>query len=244
VDVRVHDVAQARVFDRRLFAIAAVLFPLIVLVGFARTYYLRGLFEVPPLPSAIVHVHGIVMTAWVALFVAQVWLVSSRRIRVHQRLGYAGVALGAAIIASGIPTALRAAKYGSNSTPPGVSGLAFLAVPLFDLVMFALFFGAALYHRRRPAVHKRLMLLTAINFLPPALARIPVAPLQSLGPLWFFGFPAVVALLCVGLDARRNGLNRILLTGTILLVASYVARLAIMGTDAWMRLATWLTSYV
>jgi hypothetical protein len=110
--------------------------------------------------------------------------------------------------------------------------------------MFVIFFAAAIYYRRRPAAHKRLMLLTALNFLPPAVARIPVASLQSLGPLWFFGLPAVLALLCVGLDARRNGLNRIFLTGTVLLIASYVTRLAIMGTDAWMQFALWLTRYV
>jgi hypothetical protein len=60
--------------------------------------------------------------------------------------------------------------------------------------MFVLLFVAAIFYRRRPAMHKRLMLLTAVNFLPPALDRIPVASLQALGPLWFFGFPTALAL--------------------------------------------------
>ena len=235
-----HDVQQARLFDRRLFAAAAVLFPLIVIAGFARTYYLRGYFGAPPVP-AIVHLHGLAMTAWVGLFVAQVWLVSSRRVRLHQRLGYGGIALAAAVVVTGLATALRAGKYGFTAAPPGIPSLAFMIVPLFDLIMFAIFLGAALYYRRRPAAHKRLMLLTALNFLPPALARIPVAPLLALGPVWFFGFPALVAPLCLGLDARRNGVNRIFLLGIVLLIASYVVRLAIMGTDAWMNLAAWLT---
>ena len=238
------DIVQARLFDRRLFLAAAVLFPLVVLAGFARTYYLRGLFDAPPLPSTIVHVHGLVMTAWVALFAAQVWLISSRRVRVHQRLGYGGVALAVLIVATGLVTALRAAKYASASAPPDVPPLSFLLVPLTDLVMFALFFGAAVYHRRRAAEHKRLMLLTAVNFLPPAIARIPVASLQALGPLWFFGVPTVLVLLCLGLDARRNGLNMVFLVGTALLIASYAVRLAVMGTDVWIRVASWLTSFV
>ena len=62
-----------------------------------------------------------------------------------------------------------------------------MIVPLFDLLMFVILFGAAVYYRRRPAAHKRLMLLTAVNFLPPTIARIPVAALQGLGPFWFFG---------------------------------------------------------
>ena len=89
------------------------------------------------------------------------------------------------------------------------------------------------------------MLLTAVNFLPPALARIPFAPLQAIGPLWFFGFPAALALLSVGVDWRRHGcVNRVFLTGTVLLISSYVVRLMLMGTDAWMQLARWLTSFV
>jgi hypothetical protein len=89
------------------------------------------------------------------------------------------------------------------------------------------------------------MLLTALNFLPPALARIPVAPLQATGPLFFFGFPTAVAAVCLGLDARRRGqVDRVFLSGTVLLVGSYVVRLLLMTTGAWMNLAGWLTSFV
>ncbi len=232
-------------FDRRLFLAAAIVFPLIVLAGFGRTYYFKGLFDVPPLSSTVVHLHGLVMTAWIALFATQVWFIRSRRIRLHQRLGYAGIGLGVSIIASGFVTALRAAKYGSASTPPEIPPLAFLLVPLFDLLMFALLFAGAVYYRKKPATHKALMLLTAVNFLPPAVARIPIEPLRALGPLWFFGLPAVLALLCLGLDTWRNGgVNRIFVLGTGLLIASYVVRLALMTTGAWMHVAGWLTGFV
>jgi hypothetical protein len=236
---------ERRLFDRRLYLAAAILFPLIVVLGFGRTYYLKGLFGTPPLPSSLVHLHGLVMTAWVVLFVVQVRLVSSKRIHLHQRLGYTGIALGALIIATGFPTALRAAKYGSASTPPDIPPLAFMLVPLFDLLIFVLLFGAAIIYRRRPAAHKRLMLLTAINFLPPAIARIPIASLQALGPLWFFGFPTALTLLCLGLDARRFGrVNWVFAAGAAVLIGSYVVRLALMTTDAWLSLASWLTSFV
>jgi hypothetical protein len=235
----------ARSFDRRLFAAVAIGFALTVLVGFARTYYVKPLIGGPPLPSTLVHVHGALMTVWVALFVAQVWLISAKQVRVHQRLGYSAIGLAALIIVVGFVTALRAGKYGSPSTPAGVTPLAFMVVPVFDLVMFAAFFGGAIYYRRAPLAHKSLMLLTAINFVPPAIARIPVAALQALGPLWFFGFPTMLALVCIGLDWRRRGrLNAVLSIGTVLLVASYVLRLAWMPTDSWLRVATALTSLV
>ena len=240
------DTALARrQFDRRLFLTAAVLFPLLVFIGFAPTYYLRGLFSTAPLPSSLVHLHGLIMTAWVVLFVVQVRLISAKQVRVHQTLGYAGIGLAALILMTGLPTAMRAAKYGSTAAPPDIPPLSFMIVPVADLVMFALFFTAAVIYRRRPAEHKRLMLLTAINFLPPAVGRIPVAPLQALGPLWFFGFPTAVALLCIVLDARHHGrVNRTLVLGTALLVVSYVARVALMGTQAWITVATWLTTFV
>ena len=234
-----------RTFDRRLFAVVSIGFALVVLAGFGRTYYLKPFIAGPALPSLLVHVHGVLMTLWVALFAAQVWLISSRQVRTHQRLGYSAIGLAVLILVVGLFTALRAAKYGSPSTPAGVTPLAFSIVPLFDLVMFALFFGAAIYYRRAPLAHKSLMLLTAINFIPPAIARIPVASLQALGPLWVFGFPTVAALLCIGLDWRRRGrLNVVLATGTALLVVSYVVRLAWMGTESWLRVATTLTSIV
>lgn len=224
---------------------AVILFPVIIVAGFARTYYFKGLFAGPPLPSTLVHVHGLLMSAWVALFATQVWLVSSRRVRLHQRLGYAGAGLGLLIIPVGLFTALHAAKYSPVFGPPGVPPTAFLIVPLLDLVMFVLLFGGAIYFRKHPATNKRLMLLAAINFLPPALARIPIAPLLAAGPLWFFGLPAVIALLCVALDARQNGrLHRLFLAGAVALIASYVVRLAAVPTDAWMSIAERLVASV
>jgi hypothetical protein len=241
----VKEAVDRRVFDRRMFLVAAVLFPLLILAGFSRTYYLRGLFDVPALPSLIVHVHGLLMTAWVALFVTQVWLISSKRVRVHQRLGFTGIWLAALILPVGFFTAVRAAKYGSASTPPGPSPLGFLIVPLLDLVMFTIFFGAAIYYRKKPAEHKRLMLLTAINFLPPALGRIPIASLQAAGPLWFFGFPLALALSCLALDRWHYGrMNKVFVVGIALLFGGYVARLALLGNPTWLALAAVLTRLV
>ena len=241
----VREAVDRRLFDRRLFKAAAIVFPLVVVAGFARTYYLRGLFDGPPVPSLIVHLHALTMTAWVALFITQVWLISAKRVRVHQRLGYLGIGLGALLLPIGFVTAARAAKYGSASTPAGVDQLGFMIVPLFDLIMFTIFFAAAIYYRKRPAQHKMLMLLTAINFLPPAIARIPIAPLRALGPLWFFGLPTVLVLACIGVDRWRFGrFNLVFVAGALLLIVSYVTRLSLMNHPGWLRAAGWLTSFV
>jgi hypothetical protein len=229
--------------DRRLFAAVALLFPLIVFIGFARTCYLKAAFGSPPVPSLLVHVHGLVMTAWVFYFVAQVWLIRSNRARVHMRAGMLGIALAIVVLVVGFFTA-AAAAFGSASAPPDIPPLSFMIVPMTDLVMFAGLFGAAIYYRKRPAHHKRLMLLTVINFIPPAIARIPIESLQAAGPLFFFGVPAAMILGLLVYDTWRNRkLNRVFLIGSIALIASYPIRLMLMGTSAWTSFATWITSW-
>jgi hypothetical protein len=235
-------------FDRRLFRLAAVAFPLLVLVGFARTYYLKGAFGTPPLPVGV-HVHGLAMTAWVLVFVAQVTLIAARRVRLHQRLGYASIALAVVVVVSGLRTALAAAKYGPALPPEGPVGLIppmqFLAVPFFDVVVFAGLFAGAIAYRQAPAAHKGLMLLAAVGFLPPALARVPSASLLALGPLFFFGLPTALVLAYLVVQWRRgHPVPRPVIAGAALLVGSYPLRLWLAGTDAWLGAAHWMTRMV
>jgi hypothetical protein len=230
--------------DRRVYALAAVLFAVTIFVGFARTYYLKFAFNAPPVPGLLVHVHGLLMTIWVGYFVSQVYLIRSKNAKLHMKAGVIGVVLAVAILIVGFFTAVASAKFGSTSTPPDIAPLSFMVVPMFDLLLFAIFFGGAIYLRKRPANHKRLMLLTVLNFLPPALARIPLSAIQSSGPLFFFGFPTVLAIGFVTYDTWRNRkLNKLFLGGAILLIISYPVRLILSGTDAWVGFASWLTTW-
>lgn len=230
--------------EHRLFVGAAVLFPVIVLAGFARTYYLKGFFHTPALPSALVHLHGALMTAWVALFITQVWLVSSNRVRTHQRLGLFGAGLAAAMVVVGVRVAIGQAVRGA--APAGVPPLVFLVVPLMDMAVFIILLGAALwYRRRRPENHKRLMALTALNFLPPAVSRIPLAFIQSGGLAAVFGIADSLVLVAVAYDTWRNRrLNPAFALGALLILLSLPLRLAIGGSAWWMRFATWAVTQV
>jgi hypothetical protein len=232
----------ARVNDRRLYILAAALIPLIVLAGFARTYYLKPFFNTPDLPGRIVHLHGIVMTAWVVLFIVQVSLVATRRTGVHQRLGIAGGVLAALVVIVGILTALYAAARGASPGPPA---LAFLIIPIGDMLIFSILIGLALYYRRKLQVHKRLMLLAAINLLTPAIARIPLAFIVNGGPLAFFGLTDLCLLACVGFDTyKHRRLHPVFLWGTLFLIAMQPLRLLLAGTQTWMNFAAALVSLV
>ena len=225
--------------DRLFFSGMAAAAALTVFAGFAPTYYLKGLFASPGL-SPLLHLHGALFTSWILLFIAQTALVASGRTRVHRRIGAAGGVLALVMIAVGTMAAIDAAQRGAG--PPGVPPLAFLAIPLTDMVMFALLVGTGLYFRNRSDVHKRLMLLATIGLLTAALARLPFEFIATGGPLVFFGMTDVFVLACVAYDlATRRRVHPAFLWGGLALVASQVLRVMGAFTDAWMNVAAWLT---
>jgi hypothetical protein len=241
--VGVNEKAVARAREKRFYLLAGILFAVLVFLGFSQKYYLRPFFDLGPLYSDMVRFHAVVMTAWVLLFVTQTWLVSSKRVRLHMKLGWAGVVLAILVLTTGYAVSIGAVAHQTAADRGGIPPLAFLVVPLADLALFVVFFGFAIYWRKRPAEHKRLMLLTAANFLPPAAARFPVESLLALGPVWIFGVPTVLTVAAIAYDTWRNGkVNKVFLAGSLLLIASFPGRIIIAGTDTWMLFATWLTS--
>ena len=83
-----------RRYDHLFFSAMSILILLIVFIGFARTYFLAGIFYAP-LPSRIIHFHGAAFSCWVLLLVVQTTLVSAHRVDIHRRIGIFGFCLGA-----------------------------------------------------------------------------------------------------------------------------------------------------
>jgi hypothetical protein len=232
-----------RTREKRFFLLVGILFPLLVIIGFSRNYYFRPLFDLGPLYSDMVRFHAIVMTAWIFLFATQAWLVSSKRVKLHMKLGLAGVGLAVLVLVTGYLVAIGAVAHQTVADRGGIPPLVFLVVPIADLALFVVYFGLAIAWRKHPAEHKRLMLLSAANFLPPAAARFPVASVLALGPVWIFGVPTVLTIVALGYDTWTNRkVNWTFLLGSLLLIASFPLRMVIGGTDAWMSVAQWMTS--
>src|SRR4029453_8316346 len=97
---------------------------LVVLIGFAPSYFLRGHLE-PAHPlnplSPLVHVHGVVFSLWVLLFLAQTELIATCQVRWHRRLGLVGAFLAIAMFVIGVLTALQGVERASG--PPTVAPL-------------------------------------------------------------------------------------------------------------------------
>jgi len=235
---------DAWVRDRRFFTAMAVASIVTVFAGFAPSYYLKtvlggpGVFGRPGL-SPLLHLHGFIFTSWLVVFLIQTRLVAARRIALHRQLGYASLVLAAAMVAVGFSAAVDAARRGS-SPPGGPPPLAFMIIPMADLAIFATLVGAAVWFRRRGDVHKRLMLMSTIAILTPAIARLP--GVLAFGPLAFFALTDAFAVVCLVYDrVTRGQVHPAFWWGAGLLLASQIARLALSGTATWLALATWLT---
>ena len=213
-----------------------------VFAGFAPTYYLRPYFNTAPL-MPLLHLHGFVFTSWLVLFVTQTTLVAAHRTDIHRRLGVAGGVIAVLMVLLGVTTALVRANQGATPLP-GISPLSFLVVPLADMFVFSILVGTGFYFRRRPDVHKRLMLLATISILAAAIARLPFAIMRA-GPPAFFGLTDVFVLACVLYDlVTLRRIHRATALAGLFIVASQPLRLMLGGTHAWLSFAAWLVGLV
>jgi hypothetical protein len=234
------NVFSPRLADRKLLLAAAIAFPLVVLIGYFRSYYFMAFFsDAKPIANALVHAHGLVMSAWVLYFVLQIALIRTKNVKLHMTMGLAGIALAVIVIVVGMATAYDA-QLVRGAAPLGEDPHAFFILPVSDMSLFALFFGAAIYFRKRPAEHKIMMLMTALAFVPAALFRLPVVPPEYTN-LWAFGTPAAAAIAILAWHTlKHEKLNRIFAAGVAILIAAVPLRPLISHTNAWLSFVGWL----
>lgn len=231
-----------RVGIRRHFfvAISAAILA-IVLIGFAPTLYLRGLFGASPVPGYL-YLHGAVLTAWFAIVAAQTVLIRGGNVPTHRRMGVLGVCVGVAVVVVSVIVTLRFVQriihapaepdtslsvvmgFGADAPLLGLAATA-LWMNLTSLVTFAVLLAGAVLMRDRPDVHKRLMVLASLSILPPAIARISRWPGLGgdMGPL----VPIVMLLLLSGMvwfDIHtRRRVHRATLAGGAFVVLGIIA---------------------
>lgn len=227
--------------DHRFFSLMAIVTAVTILAGFSRTYLPKVASGEPALPP-IVHLHVLVFTAWLVVFVAQTTLVLSGRTPVHRRLGVAGGVLAAFMLVVGASTAIAVARLGHRGIPgvefPDAAG--FLLLNLAAVAVFAALVGAGWYCRRNPAVHKRLMLTaTAGALIGPGVSRLPFAS----------GSPPVIGALALAflvagpaydLVTRRRVHQAYLWGGLLAFAAAPPVVALLSATDAWRRIAALL----
>lgn len=225
----------------RFYAGVAIGTALIVFAGFAKTYYLKALFGTPQL-RLLLHIHGLVMTAWLVFFFVQVRLIAVHRTGLHRRLGVVGALVAGLVLVVGTTVALSQGHLhlignDISSEPP----LVFLPVPLGILLLFATFVTAALVLRSRADYHKRLMALSCLSLLPPGIDRLPLHFIDIADRLTLFGLNDLCIVICVAYDAFKNRrLHPVWVWGGAMFAGLQILTLMIRNTSAWLRIAGWL----
>ena len=142
----------------------------------------------------LIHIHAGVFTGWLVLFSLQAYFAATKRIRWHLRVGKVGVWYGVVLIIVGVTTSIMR----SSLLTRGGAAESLLYRSLADMVMFGAFFGAAIWYRKKPHLHKRWMVVAATTLLVAAVGRLTVLPL----PPWriptglmIWSTPILVAML-------------------------------------------------
>ncbi len=219
---------------------------LVVLIGFSRSFFLMPVFGAEPDWAAkepIFYLHGTVFSLWFALLAYQTLLIRQRSLRLHRRLGYAGAGLGVVVALVGCYAALRAANR-----PGGFIGVPFppqqfLAVPIIEMALFAVFLTFAVINRHRPASHKRFILLASIDLLGAPIARIPL--MMPALPFWIDSvvYSAFVVVLGYWDLQTRGKLRPETMFGGPALIAINFAAIPIGSTALWQNFALWMMSF-
>jgi len=236
---------SAKRSERLFFGGMAVALLITVFAGFSRTYYLRAIFGSPELTPSLL-MHGFAFSAWMVLLLVQTSLVAANRTDIHKRLGVAGAGLGVLMMVLGAYVAISRVAAGLSLTPPGVTALQGLTLPLATMVVFPVLLGSALWFRKRTDIHKRLVLLATLELVPAAIGRLPgiFIPIGSvaLGPVGLFGVTDMFLVAIAVYDWRsRARIHPATLWGGVFLVISQPLRLVIGATPAWQAFASWLT---
>jgi uncharacterized membrane protein YozB (DUF420 family) len=171
--------ADQRSAERKFYSRMALFLVAVVFIGFAPSFYLRGIVPSfprpnPTLPPSVIH-HGALFTLWMLVFVAQTQLVSAGRIELHMKLGKAAMFLALAII----PMMYLAAVWqvARANQPPFIDALNWTAVPIAAIPAYALMVWVGWSRRKKAQWHKRAMLSAAILVvMGPAVGRLPIAP--------------------------------------------------------------------
>lgn len=189
-----------------------------ILIGFSKTFIIpvsNFSFQAP----VIIYIHGFFAFSWVVLFVFQAYLIKAEKWSTHMTIGMLGVliAVGVAVtipFAGAYQVQKDTAQGGGDSAVSAITGTITAALMFITLVF------AGLHYRKKPEVHKRLMLLATITVLWPAWFRFrhffPSVP----NPEIWFALVLADSLIIVAWiwDKLKNGR----IHPTLLYVGSFV----------------------
>jgi len=235
-------IAVPRTRTRGFYVALAVLVAALALAGFWRSYFASLLTGnvVETLP--LVHFHIAVYVGWLALFIAQAAFAAAGRIDLHVKIGRFGMGYGWFVVAIGllVGCGMFVIRVQAGAEAEAIGRL---FGPVLDMLVFAPLFAAAVHSRRKPELHKRLMILAMVTLLVPAVSRMrPFMPSLVLVQLVW----SAPILLAMAYDyAKRRIVHPIYVFGLVLLlVESPAVRAAARASQPWRGIGAWLAGFV
>ncbi|MBA2934267.1 hypothetical protein HZF05_09160 [Sphingomonas sp. CGMCC 1.13654] len=225
--------------DRLFYSGVAIVVACFVLVGFGPSWFARPMLGAPagigPL-SWVLILHGTLMTAWLALTVGQPLLVAANNRALHRSLGMAGATV-AALILLVVPLAtIHSMRNGGVPAFPTI--YVFFAVNIVGLIAFAAAVGLGIARRRDAEAHKRLMTLSLVVLMPPAIGRWPV--LYVLMPIsGFLLADAIILAGCLYDWQTRGRVHRVWKVGGPLMIASQLICGPLGFSAPWIAFGRW-----
>jgi hypothetical protein len=191
-----------RVLSRYFYFCMSLVMAGVTLWGFSHTVDARLLHANPPRPR-LVWFHGAAFSAWMALFIAQSALVRVRKVSVHRALGWFGAALAAIMVVSGLIVSVVMLRF-EITVLQRKSAASFLSILWGDMLIFGACMALAIYFRKRPEYHRRLVFLASCQLMQAAFVRFHYLGIHDLF------FPALDVLIVAGVlrdlvvDGRVN----------------------------------------
>ena len=211
--------------------------------GFWATYFgplLAGRVDHP----AFIHFHAAVYAGWLMLFLTQATLAATGRVGAHIKLGRFAAGYGVLVVAAGLLAAFGMFTLRVRAGDVETAAVQ-LVGPLLDMLVFAPFLAAAVYFRREPELHKRLMVVATSTLLIAAVARTPLVGqprnLAALHLLWL-----APILLAMARDFwRQRRIHAVYAIGlVVLLLEGPLVRNVVRGSGAWRDFGAWLAARV
>jgi len=186
--------------------------------------------------------HGLAMSGWVILFLLQSILILTGRRRLHLAIGPFGGVLAAAILILGTTVATLSAHFSPQIYAAMGGPRPFLATMFVQMLSFGTFVGLGLVFRRRPEIHRPMMLLATVVIQSGALGRFPyIEDLTEFPPLYVWGpvllFGGLLFALQWGMSRRPN---RWYLMGYAGMLMASLLSVAVGSTALWNRVISTL----